>query len=70
MSEKPFGGATSDVAVMFTLFACAITLWVSGSYAAPGQFVPPMALPMLIAPSNPFTLPRIGGLYIHDDPIL
>src|SRR5690349_19583771 len=64
MSEKPFGGVTSDVEVMLTLLACAKTVCVSGSYATPGQLVPPIALPMLIAPRMPFGSPSIGGLYI------
>src|SRR5438093_11269446 len=66
MSEKFGGGGTSDVDVMPTLFALAKMVCSSGSYATPGQLVPPTAFPMLIAPSRPFTSPRIAVLYIHD----
>src|SRR5262245_50085415 len=59
MSEKPCGGVTSDVDVMPTLFALAKIVWSSGSYATPGQLVPPTAFPMLIAPIFPLTSPRM-----------
>src|SRR5258706_234121 len=39
MSENPDGGSTSVPDVMPTLFAFAIMLCVSGSYATPGQLV-------------------------------
>src|SRR5437016_5241733 len=65
MSEKVEGGATSDRAAT-RLDACANTVCVSGSYAEPGQFV---AVPAPIAPSGPFTFPRIGGVN-GDVPIL
>jgi hypothetical protein len=44
------------------MLACAYTMWVSGSYPPPGQFVPPLAFPRLMAPISPFTSPTIGGL--------
>ena len=63
MSEKPGGGGDTDSGVNADMFACAYTMPVSGSAPAPGQLVPPLAFPRLSAPSNPLTLPTIGGLY-------
>src|SRR3989442_9382241 len=65
MSENVWGGATSDLALT-TFPACAKTVWVSGSYADPGQFV---AVPAPIAPSMPLMFPNIGGVK-GDVPIL
>src|SRR5258705_6249370 len=58
MSEKPGGGATSD-RTPGMLPAGANTMWFSGSYPTHGQFV---AVTTVMAPSDPFTLPRVTGL--------
>src|SRR5258705_6195703 len=70
ISEKFGGGGTSDPDVIPTLFALAMIVCVSGSYATPGQLVPPTAFPMLMAPRTPLTLPSTGGLYIHGATLL
>jgi hypothetical protein len=62
MSEKPFGGVTSECELMPAFDAGAKAMCVSGSYPPPGQFVPPPRLPMLSDPSSPSAFPRIGGL--------
>src|SRR4029079_13951199 len=46
------------------MLATAYTVCVSGSAPPPGQLVPPLALPVLIAPRIPFGSPTTGGLYI------
>src|SRR4029453_538398 len=61
MSEKPAGGATRERALAPMLPPWANTVWVSGSYAEPGQLV---AVDAAMAPIRPLPLrfPRIGGV--------
>ena len=64
MSENPAGGLRSESPLTAPMLATAYTVCVSGSAPPPGQFVPPLALPVLIAPRMPFGSPTTGGLYI------
>src|SRR5438552_18681419 len=41
--------------------AGAKTMWVSGSYPAPGQLVPPLVVPIVSAASGPPALLTAGG---------
>src|SRR5215510_15237063 len=61
MSEKPGGGSTSPSSATPALEAGAKTMCVSGSYAAPGQFVPPPVVPIVTAAYGPPGLLNTGG---------
>ena len=59
MSEKPAGERDERRAVSATLLPGVRDVRFRSH--APGQLVLPTAFPRLIAPSSPFTSPRIGG---------
>ena len=54
----------SPIAVMHELHANKYAMFVSGSNDPPGQFVPPPAVPIVIAAIGPPTLLTTGGLNI------
>src|SRR5215472_8541930 len=63
MSEISFGAFTSPIGVTHALHAYAYTVCVSGSYDPPGQFVPPLAVPIVSVASGPPTWLSTGGVY-------
>src|SRR5437762_9104485 len=63
MSEISFGAFTSPIGVTHALHAYTYTVCVSGSYDPPGQFVPPLAVPIVSVASGPSTLLSTGGVY-------
>src|SRR5260370_41099392 len=63
MSETSSGARTSPIGSAQALHANAYTVCVSGSYAPPGQFVPPEAVPTVNVPSVPSILLSEGGVY-------
>src|SRR5207237_3563996 len=67
MSENPAGGLRSERPLTAPMLATAYTTCVSGSAPAPGQFVPPLALPTLIAPRMPFGSPTTGIRAEHEE---
>src|SRR5215468_4612966 len=64
ISENPSGGSTNPIGVTLEFEAGAKTVCVSGSYPAPGQFVPPLVVPIVSPASGPPSLLRVGGLNI------
>src|SRR5947208_13900052 len=61
ISENPFGASTNPRPATPALLACAYTMCVSGSYEAPGQFVPPPSVPIVTACQGPPTLLKTAG---------
>src|SRR5262249_10565163 len=61
MSENPGGGSTRPIGATPAFAACANTVCSSGSYDAPGQFVPPPVVPIVSAASGPSTLLTTPG---------
>src|SRR5271154_4893516 len=61
---KPLGDLIKLSGATDELEAGAYTICVSGSYPAPGQFVPPVVVPMVIAASGPPALLTTAGLNI------
>src|SRR5262245_51040959 len=64
ISENPSGGSINPIGVTLEFDAGAKTVCVSGSYPAPGQFVPPLVVPMVSPASGPPSLLAVGGLKI------
>src|SRR5690348_14948345 len=63
ISDTSFGDNASPMGVRQALQAYAYTVCVSGSYDAPGQFVPPLAVPNVRVASGPSILLSTGGVY-------
>src|SRR5256885_1291891 len=61
MSENPGGGSVRPSKATPAFDAGANTVCVSGSYAAPGQFVPPPVVPIVTAAYGPPGLLKTGG---------
>src|SRR4051812_48160128 len=62
MSDRPAAGGTSPSTVAAAFDAARYTMCVSGSYAPPGQFDPPLVAPREIVPIGPSALLTTGGV--------